>query len=167
MTVIKFPEVRDFLDNDARKAFVDSVLNDAKFNLSHLRDFRPEVDIAEDQQNFIILMAVPGMQPDDFKIEVEGERLIVRGEREHEADLQGKEFHRREMKFGNFARSFHLPQNVVPNKAVASYDNGILRIELPKENAQQPVTNIKVKGASGKSNSGGSSSKSTASTSSN
>lgn len=145
MTVIKFPELRDFLEQDTRRNLLDSVVDEARFFASTYRDFRPEVDIVENEETYQLHAALPGLSKDEIKVEIEGNRLIIRGERKAMEDTNKFNFHRREIKRGNFARSFYLPENVNTGSIDAVYKDGMLQVILKKEKTANLVTNVKVK----------------------
>jgi HSP20 family protein len=147
MTILRFPELREFLNEDTRKTFIDCVVEDGKFFATTYKDFRPSVDIAESTEHFHILLSVPGMTKDDFTVELTGQRLVVKGERKLSEGLQGLTFLKREIKHGNFARSFFLPEGVDNNSVDAVYKDGVLTISLKKmtTEAAQAAASVKVK----------------------
>ncbi|MGE0405018.1 MAG: Hsp20/alpha crystallin family protein [Candidatus Korobacteraceae bacterium] len=94
--------------------------------------FAPPIDIYEDQNHLVVEMEIPGMKEEDLNIQIDGNVLTVRGERKLEREEKGADFRRIERQYGVFQRSITLPASVDPNNADASYDNGVLRIQLPK-----------------------------------
>lgn len=77
-------------------------------------------------------LEVPGMEPDDFEIQVVDDRLIVRGEKQVERERSSGEYHLMECAYGRFERAFPLPAAVEEGGAKARYRKGVLRITLPK-----------------------------------
>ena len=75
---------------------------------------------------------LPGMDPKDIDVAVNGNVLSLRGERKKEDEEKGENFHRIERSYGAFARSIRLPVEVDANKVKASYKDGVLNISLPK-----------------------------------
>ncbi len=65
--------------------------------------------------------------------------LSVRGKKEHEKEEKGERWHSVERSFGSFARSFSVPRGVDASKITAAYDNGVLRLTIPKAPQQQPL----------------------------
>lgn len=97
------------------------------------REWAPEVDITEDSDSIIVKTEIPGMKREDIEIDVANGVLTIRGEKKEEETEKGKTWHRREVRYGAFSRSFNLPADVKADVAKASYENGVLSIVLPKE----------------------------------
>jgi HSP20 family protein len=106
----------------------------------------PSVNITEDEKEFKIDMAAPGLERKDFKVEVENGALCICSEKEEEKNEEKKNYTRREYSYNSFSRSFGLPDNCMPDKINAKYDNGILHITLPKKEVtvSKPAKEIKV-----------------------
>ncbi len=92
----------------------------------------PSVDIYEDKDNLVLEADLPGLNREDFDISVENNVITLRGERKFEKKVEGDNYHRVERTYGSFARSFTLPQSVTADGATANFENGILRVNLPK-----------------------------------
>ena len=93
-------------------------------------------------------MAAPGFNKKDFNIEINNNVLTVKSEKQTENETKdGEQFTRREFSYQSFSRSFTLPSSVKGDKISAKYDNGILRIIIPKkdEAKPQPVKQIEIK----------------------
>jgi HSP20 family protein len=95
-------------------------------------------DVSEDANNLQISMEVPGVRPEDVKISLENNLLTVRGEKRQEAEERNERVHRYERSYGTFERSFALPNTVDVDKVSANYENGILRISIPKSERARP-----------------------------
>jgi HSP20 family protein len=106
--------------------------------------FVPKVDIVENEKSFEIHVAVPGMNKDDFKIDLNDDLLTISGERKFSKDKKENNYHSIETQFGTFLRSFSLPENVDAAKISAAYVNGILEITIPKDEKKTLKTTIKV-----------------------
>jgi HSP20 family protein len=100
--------------------------------------FVPPVDIYEDEHAIILKLEVPGLEEKDIEVQLENSTLTVRGERKFEKEEKEENFHRIERRYGAFARSFTLPNTVDTGKVEASYENGILKIELAKRAEAKP-----------------------------
>ncbi|HEX7252288.1 MAG TPA: Hsp20/alpha crystallin family protein [Thermoanaerobaculia bacterium] len=109
----------------------------------------PPVDIAEDKDRITLTAELPGFQEDQIQIQMEGGVLTLRGERKFEEEKEGRNFHRVERSYGQFVRSFTLPNNVDRDQIKASFSDGLLRIELPKREEAKP-RQIKISGESEK-----------------
>ena len=108
----------------------------------------PPVDIEEDKENLVLTAELPGFKEEQIDIQVEGGVLTIRGERTFEDKQDGKNFHRVERSYGQFVRSFTLPNNVDRDNVKASFKDGLLSIELPKREEAKP-RQIKVSGGNG------------------
>ncbi|HEY1810549.1 MAG TPA: Hsp20/alpha crystallin family protein, partial [Acidobacteriaceae bacterium] len=100
--------------------------------------FVPPVDVYEDEHNIVLKLEVPGMKESDLDIQLENNLLTVRGERKFEKEEKEENFHRIERRYGNFYRSFTIPNTVNAENVKASYDAGVLRIELEKRAEAKP-----------------------------
>ena len=109
----------------------------------------PPVDIEEDKEKIALTAELPGFKEDQIEIQLEGGVLTIRGERKFEGEKQnGKNFHRVERAYGQFIRSFTLPNNVDREKVRADFSDGLLRIEIPKREEAKP-RQIKISATSG------------------
>ena len=125
-----------------RKINFDPVLEDSLKNVSANVNV-PAVNIWEDDQNFALNFAAPGLNKSDFNIKVEKGILTVSVVKEVKEDENKKEI-RREFGNYNFERSFRLGDQVDTDKIVASYEAGILKVLVPKKEQVTPLT-IQVK----------------------
>ena len=98
----------------------------------------PAVNITDNQDEYKVSLAVPGLKKDDFKIDVEGNILTISSEKEESNEEKDARFTRREYSYSSFSRSFTLPEEVNREKIEAVYENGVLKLRLPKkEEAKQ------------------------------
>jgi HSP20 family protein len=106
--------------------------------------FVPRVDIVEEDKAFEVHVAVPGMNKDDFKIDLNDNYLTISGERKLNREKKEDNFYSMETQYGTFSRSFTLPENVDANQISAKYVNGILEVTIPKDEKKALKTTIKV-----------------------
>ncbi len=106
--------------------------------------FVPKVDIIETEKAFEIHVAVPGMNKEDFKIDLNDNFLTISGERKFTAEKESNNFRSIETQYGTFSRSFSMPENVDVAKIAAKYNNGILELVIPKDEKKTLKTTIKV-----------------------
>lgn len=100
----------------------------------------PAVNITENKDEFLVSLAAPGLTKDDFRIDVDGNMLTISSEKEETKEDKDKKYTRKEYNYSSFSRSFSLPEEVVKEKIDARYDNGVLKISLPrKEEAKKPT----------------------------
>ena len=98
----------------------------------------PPVDVAETQDRFVISAELPGLRPEDVDISVENSILRIQGERSFYDEQKEGDFHRIERRFGSFARSITLPSTADLENIQASFDAGVLTIEVPKREEAKP-----------------------------
>jgi len=103
----------------------------------------PAMNVWTNENGVVVTAELPGVKPEAIEISVVSDTLTVSGNREPE-DLKACEghsegqYHRRERSCGSFSRAFQLPFQVEPNQVEATFDNGILRINLPRAEADKP-----------------------------
>ncbi len=107
----------------------------------------PAVNISEQKDNYLVSLAVPGMKKEDFKIDVDGNMLTISSEQQENKEEKDKKFTRREYSYSSFSRSFTLPEEINKEKIEARYEDGVLKISLPRrEEVKKPLAkNIAVK----------------------
>jgi HSP20 family protein len=106
--------------------------------------FLPEANLAETEKAVEVAVELPGMKPEDVKVEIKGEQLWITGEKKEEKEEKGKTFHRIERRAGMFRRVFTLPVEVLHDKVEAKFTEGVLKITLPKaENAAPKQIEVK------------------------
>jgi HSP20 family protein len=105
----------------------------------------PSVDIYENKDQIVLEAELPGMKQEDFDLSIENNVITLRGERKFEKTDDTDNYHRVERSYGSFTRSFTLPHTVSPEGATAEYNNGVLRVTLPKRE-ETKARRIEVKG---------------------
>jgi HSP20 family protein len=123
------------LQNRLNSLFRD--FNDGESPLT-TASFVPAVDIYEDPQKVVLKLEVPGIEEKDLDVRVENNTLTVKGERKFEKEEKEENFHRIERRYGSFYRAFTLPSTVDTENVAASYNAGILKLELKKKAEAQP-----------------------------
>jgi HSP20 family protein len=96
------------------------------------KGFAPVMDVKEREDAYVAEVEMPGMKPEDFKIEVLEGVLSIRGERRQEKEEKTKRWHRTERVYGSFERRIALPSSVDAEKVDAAYKDGILTVTVPK-----------------------------------
>jgi HSP20 family protein len=107
--------------------------------------FMPEANISESDKSVEIAVELPGMKPEDVKVELHDRALWISGEKKEEKEEKGKTFHRVERRSGSFRRMFDLPAVVEEANIDAKFADGVLKITLPKSEKAAPKK-IEVKG---------------------
>lgn len=118
----------------AFRGLMDEFLPKAMTSVFGGEDFftTPAVNVKDLEHNFHLEVAAPGLNKEDFKIEVENGILTISAEKRKSAEDQTDNYTRREFHFASFKRSFQLPEHVQEDQIKASYADGILTIDLPK-----------------------------------
>ncbi len=92
----------------------------------------PAVNITEQSNEYLVSLAVPGMKKDDFNIDVDGNMLTISSEKEETKEEKEKKFTRKEYNYSSFSRSFTLPEEINKEKIEAKYEEGVLKLLLPR-----------------------------------
>lgn len=98
----------------------------------------PAVDIYEDKDKLILKADLPGINEKDISLDVDGNRLTLKGERRMEKETKEENYHRVERAYGQFVRSFTLPNTVDVDNIKATFNNGVLEVALPKKEEVKP-----------------------------
>ena len=126
----------DFFGKDFLSDFFDSSANKTI----------PEVNVMENADEFKIEVAAPGLEKNDFKIDLENNVLTISSEKEAKNSTEEEKFIRREFSYSSFKRSFSLPESVDSEKIKAKHKDGILSLVIPKrdEAKEKPKREIKI-----------------------
>jgi len=140
MTLVKtsekmFPTFPSFFDNWFSRDLMD--WNNSNF--SSTNSTLPAVNIRENNDSFLIEVAAPGLSKENFKLNLDRNRLVISSEQKTEKNENDKKYSRREFSYQSFERSFTLPEGSVDNdKISAKYTDGILLVTLPKREEVKP-----------------------------
>ncbi len=105
----------------------------------------PAINVKEEKDAFLIDVAAPGMKREDFKVEVDRGVLTISATTEEKKEEKTDTFRRQEFSYRDFRRSFWLPENIMADQIAAQYENGILKLKIPKmENVPEKAKTIKV-----------------------
>ncbi len=128
--------------------FSREMYNWGETNFSNEGTTLPAVNVKEDNDNFEVQLAAPGMKKDNFKIHLDGNLMTISSESSFEnEDNKGDDYTRREFSYQSFQRSFTLPKDVVDADNIkAKYADGILKLTIPKkeEAKQKPPRMIEI-----------------------
>ena len=111
------------------------VTNGDSFKLS---TWSPDVDITEDDKEYLVKADLPEVKKEDVKVTLEKGVLSIMGERKSEKEEKNKKLHRIERSFGTFERTFTMPEDADASKMKAEFKEGVLRVHMPKNPATQP-----------------------------
>jgi HSP20 family protein len=113
--------------------------------LMTITEWAPSVDIIENEKEYLVKADLPEIRKEEVKVTVENGVLTITGERKFEKEEKDKKYHRIERSYGNFLRSFTLPDGADGSKASAEFQDGVLKVHLPKsEKAKPKAVEVKV-----------------------
>lgn len=119
----------EFFGNDSLSRFFDDM---------PVSTTVPSVNVIEGKDEYKIDIAAPGLNKEDYNIEVNENVLTISSEKKHENEEKDEKYLRREFTYSSFRRSFALPEDVSEDKINASHKDGILTISLPKKEEAKP-----------------------------
>ena len=140
-----FPTLSRFWNDDF---FTRDMMNWGLSNFSTTGTSIPAVNIRETKNSYEVEMAAPGMKKNDFKIELDGNMITISAEKtdEQEKRSDDERFVSREYSYQSFQRSFNLPKDVVDvEKIEAHYEDGVLRLTVPKQETSKTKQAKKIK----------------------
>jgi len=126
--------------------FLSNIFDDDFFPvLSNRPNSTPAVNIKENEKNYTLELAVPGIEKKDLKIDISEDVLTISSETKNETEENKDGYKRKEFSYSSFCRSFYIPENVNREKIGASYKDGILSVELPKQEEEKNKLSRQVK----------------------
>lgn len=137
MTLVKFNQqpvktLSGIMDDIFNGKFINKDFATSDFFGAHA-----PVNIRETKDAYVLDVVAPGFEKGDFKINLDGQTLTISSEKKTEQKTENEKQIRREFSFRSFSRSFTLDENVDADKINAKYDNGVLKLTLPKKEAKQ------------------------------
>jgi HSP20 family protein len=122
-----------------------SARSDADNGMLRVADWAPSVDISETDSAYLIKGAIPGVKKEDVKVTIQDGMITIQGERKQEKEEKGKKFHRVECSYGNFMRSFQVPDDADENKVKAEFKDGMINVTLLKSaKAKNKAINVSI-----------------------
>jgi len=105
--------------------------------LSNGNTLKPAVNIREDDKNYVLDFAIPGIDKKDLKIDMNEDVLTISSETKNDSEESKDGYRRKEFSYKAFSRSFYIPENVNREKIEANYKDGILTVVLPKQEEEK------------------------------
>jgi HSP20 family protein len=128
------------------RPFFPSLFDDDFFTANTNRpNVLPAVNIREDEKNYILELAVPGMDKKDLKIDIDEDVLTISSEQKNETEDKREGYTRKEFSYTSFVRSFYIPENVNRDQINANYKDGILNVSFPKQEEEKKKITREVK----------------------
>ncbi len=114
----------------ALETFFDDVFNPER--QLQAKQYMPAVDVEETEKEYVLKVDLPGFKREDINVELHDRRLTISGTRKEERVEKSKGYHLEERAYGEFKRSFEMPENVDSEKVDAAYENGVLMLRVHK-----------------------------------
>ncbi len=138
MSMTKYNPLNNWVENFLNNDFSNFLGSDSIASM-------PKVNVRETEQGFNLELAAPGLEKEDFNIEIDDNTLKISVSKETKEEETTDKFTRKEYNYHSFKRAFSLPANIDPGKIAASYKNGILNLEIPKtEESAKLVKKIEI-----------------------
>jgi HSP20 family protein len=140
MSLISRRQFPGFEDVPSTLNLLDQMLD--RFNNQPVgsRPWGPAVDIVESDKELVLSADLPGVKLEDVEVKIEDGTLTLSGSRKFENEDNKNGYHRIERSYGEFHRAFALPDSVDATKVAAGFDNGVLKVTLPKKEIARPRT---------------------------
>jgi len=140
MAVVRWDPFRDLnlLQDRMNRLFEDANRNWKSDEPASTTTWSPAVDIFETESEIVVKAEVPGMDRKDITLNLENNVLTLRGERRFLKETKEENYHRIERSYGGFSRAFSIPVTVDEEKIRADYQDGVLKIVLPKKEQLRP-----------------------------
>jgi HSP20 family protein len=137
MPIRRWDPLRDLLTLQERmnRLFEHSMLR-TRLADPAVTTWTPLADVYETAEGFVVQLEVPGIAEDDIEVHVDGDTVVVRGQRQPASRSRPDSFHRMERTYGAFSRSFQFAEDVDPDRVTARFKDGLLRVDLPKLHAR-------------------------------
>jgi HSP20 family protein len=147
MALIKWQPFKEFVNvrREIDKLFDDVLAKTDEVKTEFTLDWAPDVDVEETEDALIIHAEVPGINPKDVDIKIQGDTLTIKGERKEEKEEKKKNYLKKERSYGSFVRSFSLGIPIKQDAVKAKSKNGVLTITIPKaEEAKEKTIKVLV-----------------------
>jgi HSP20 family protein len=139
MAVMRFDQIDPARHMLTLQEELERFLRNPSFNLGLSgHGAYPPVNIFDDHEGVVIIAELPGLEPVSIKVAGQGNTLTIGGVRAREDEVQGRGYHRRERRFGEFSRSLQLAPGLDIAKAEARYEAGVLTLRIPKAEETKP-----------------------------
>jgi HSP20 family protein len=140
MSVLRWDPFQDLLSlqDEMNRVFNRAAGRSTDTSGQAARAWAPALDIAERKDAYLVTVELPGVNPDDINVTLENNLLTIQGERRQASESADQQFHRIERAYGSFRRSVSLPSTVQADAIQASYDDGLLRLVVPKAEEAKP-----------------------------
>lgn len=148
MAIQKYQDSFSELSSSSFSSMLDRFFNDSLASRGRVSSFSPQADAYETENSYEIEVALPGLKREDLKVDFHQGRLSISGERHFQREQQDqRRYHVVESAYGSFSRSFQLPDTVDASRIEAAFEDGILRVTVPKDEQKTRRHQIEVRGS--------------------
>ena len=139
-TIVRWDPFRDLvtIQDELNRLFGRTFTGGEQLRPGASGSWMPAMDVYETEDEIVATLELPGIDPDDVEVSVEDSTLSISGKREFTSEVKEENFHRVERRYGSFARAVTLPQTADTEKVKASFDRGVLTVEIPKVEKAKP-----------------------------
>jgi len=139
MTLVRWRPVRNIINlQDEVNRMFESFFEKSSHSMEDGGLWAPATDVSETRGDVVVSVELPGMKKDEIKITVQDNILTIQGEKKQEKEEKDSNYHRLERAYGFFSRSFTLPTTIKADQIKASYEQGVLKVSLPKAEEAKP-----------------------------
>jgi HSP20 family protein len=149
MAIQKYQDSFGDLMPQSFSSMLDRFFQDSVAGRGRVAAFSPQVDAYETEKGYQIEVALPGLKREDIKVDFHQGRLTISGERHFKNEQNDRRYHVVESSYGSFSRSFQLPDTVEPRQIQAQFEDGVLRVTVPKNEEKTMRHQIQVQGSQG------------------
>ena len=125
-------------------SILEELLEGSKVEKQHQYDFSPKANIIENDAQFEIQLELAGYNRNDVEVVAEKGIVTIKGEKQNKSTDNSVKYHLKQYSTGNFSRSFTLPEDILEEKIVAKFNNGILKLQIPKDEAKPSKRLVKI-----------------------
>lgn len=153
MAIQKYQDSFSELSSASFSSMLDRFFNDSLASRGRVNSFSPHADAYETEKSYEIEVALPGLKREDIKVDFHQGRLSISGERHFQREQQDqRRYHVVESSYGSFSRSFQLPDTVDASRIEAAFEDGVLRVIVPKDEQKTRRHQIEVRGSQNSTN---------------
>ncbi len=126
------------IEQELNKVFSELVPS-GRTEVAQVQTWTPRVDVYEKDNKIVIEAEIPGAKKEDIEVKIRDNAVVIKGEVKKEEEKKEENYYRSERFYGVFERVIPLPTEVKAEEAKASFENGILKLEIPKATAEKEV----------------------------
>ncbi|SHL65960.1 Hsp20/alpha crystallin family protein [Hymenobacter psychrotolerans] len=147
MAIQKYQDSFSDLSSSSFSTMLDRFFSDSLASRGRVSSFSPHLDAYETESSYEVEAALPGLKREDIKVDFHQGRLTISGERSFRNEQNQRRYHLVESSYGSFSRSLQLPDTVDASRIEASFEDGVLRVSVPKDEQKTRRHQIEVRGA--------------------